>query len=161
MLVDTYYEGFNKYKAKVRCSIDDCFIDAECDGPIEERWNKLTKLATGKYNELANERFTKGFKRNEVFIPGNIIELRNGSKYKIIEKKFYGEDCIYAKKLKADGKLYKYRNDLICYAWDDYCFYGVNATMDVIKVYDKDMNLITERNHLNLLSTQEFILEDN
>lgn len=159
MLVDTYYQGLNKYKAKVRSSIDDCFIAAECDGPIEERWDKLNTLATEKYNELANERFIKGFKRSEVLIPGNIVELRNGTKCTIYIGKLHEEDCIYAKRFKSNGEPYKNKTDLIYCSWDDYCFFGINATMDIVKVYDKDMNLISERDHLNVLSTQEFILE--
>lgn len=161
MLVDTYYQGGSKYKAHVRCTIDDCFVETECNGSIEERYDKLNKLANARYDELADERFVKGFKRNKVFVPGNFIELRNGRKYKIYKGKLFEEDCIYAKRLKSDGTLYKNKTDLIYCAWDKYCFYGVNATMDIVKVYDKDMNLLAEREHLNVLSTQDFILDDN
>ena len=43
---------------------------------------------------------------------------------------------------------------LIDASWDNFGFYGVNTSMDIVKVFDKDMKLKAERTQYNVLSSK-------
>lgn len=142
MLFDYIYIGNGMYKATGRC------VKEELLSVVAEE-SEIEGLVKEKYKELCNQYYDFNFKRELVFKNGNVIELRNGGLYKI-----EGE---YAKSIKGVKK--GSNKSIYIYIFDSYCYYGCNAYLDVVKIYDSEMNLIAERNGVNPLSTKHFTIE--
>lgn len=154
MIIDICREG-NYLVARPRCTIKECEVKLEITDP-EKDSEQVEKIAIDKFYEMANKYYTKGFTNQEIFQEGNIIELRNGTRYRIQEGVIkscweFNED----KKLMEAIAITKTQiKRLIDASWDDFGFYGINTSMDIVKVFDRDMNLKAERTQYNVLSSK-------
>lgn len=163
MLVDVNYLGNDIYNARVRCSTDDCEVRMELKTYTEDEIKKLKQLAVKKYNEVANLTLTKGFTREEIFKTGNIVELRSGAKYEIVETEYLNASLGNTKPQKYKIALSitsEVAYEVVCSQWNDYGFYGTSAFMDIVRVYDKNNNLKAERSTLNPFTTQKLTLDE-
>ena len=164
MLVDVNYLGDNLYSARVRCSTDDCEVKMKLTTYKEDEIKKLKQLAIQRYNEVAKLTLIKGFTKDEIFETGNIIELRNRSKYEIVETEYLNTSlgntkpqiCKIALSITSEVS-----DKLMCCLWDEYGFYGTSAFMDVVRVYDNNNNLKAERSTLNPFTTQKLTLSED
>lgn len=107
---------------------------------------EIKEMVTNKYNQLCQEYYDCNFKRDKVFTDGNIIELRSGEVYKI-----ENDYAIANKKTKYSAFNRLWKNN-----WDDYGYFGCNACRDIVKIYDSNMVLLSERFDLDPLSTKNF-----
>lgn len=161
MLVDVKFCD-NGLEAIVRCAKDICRVIVPMGSEAYEKSGreKARALAVKRFYEMADEYYTKGFSRDEVFQIGNIVELRNGDKYEIKEVKPYrNNDTVWIEAHRI-GKEKGMRDRIIMESWDEFCFYGINTTMDIVKVFDSEGNLQAERTQYNVLSTKHFVYVD-
>lgn len=102
----------------------------------------------------------KDFNEDNIFQDGNVIELRNGAKYEILETVFV--NCYESnKRFYALSLTPEYVYKLHDFDWDYYGFYGRYSSKDIIKVYDKEGHMLMERLHLNPNCKYELVSYDD
>ncbi|WP_297993976.1 hypothetical protein [uncultured Clostridium sp.] len=157
MLIDIYRKR-NFLIARPRSTIKECKVKLKITN-LEEDFKKINQMTINKFNEMANKYYTKGFTNEEIFQEGNIIELRNGVQYRI--QKCAIKSCLdfntnknIMEAIAINETPIKKLSDA---SWDDFGFFGIETSMDIVKVFDSDMHLKAERTQYNVLSSQELI----
>lgn len=84
----------------------------------------------------------KGFNKQNVFVEGNFYDDRYGEAYEVIQIKCDKFSLLVGVALDP-YYIHKYRT---IDAYDNNCLFRDDKEYDIVKVFDKDGNLIAERN---------------